>query len=41
MFILSIVGLHSKPLVACAMVFCLEKESGTISSAAFDAKNKL
>jgi hypothetical protein len=26
-------------LVACAMVFCLEKESRTISSAAFDAKN--
>jgi hypothetical protein len=39
MFILSIVGLHGKPLVACAIVFCLEKESRTISSAAFDAKN--
>ena len=37
--ILSIVGLHGEPFVACAMVFCLEKESRTISSAAFDAKN--
>jgi hypothetical protein len=39
MFILSIAGLYGKPLVACAMVFCLEKESRTISSAAFEAKN--
>jgi hypothetical protein len=38
-FILSIVDLRGKPLVACAMVFCLEQESRTISSAAFDAKN--